>query len=76
MGKKSEAFLIWKRGGKLLEVRIIPHSKNNQTNFSTDKRVAGKMETKSLEKYNSLIEWLDQSGKLSEVEEMIKTIIR
>lgn len=74
MSKKSEAVIIRKRGGKLAEIRIIPQGKQGQTAFSTDNVIAGSMETRSLEKFNDLIEWLEKSGRLSDVEKMILAI--
>lgn len=76
--KKSEVILIRSRGGKLEEVRIFPISRpQGKTRMATDGIVVGAMETKRLpEKFSPLLEWLDQNGKLSEVEEMIKCIFQ
>ena len=75
--KKSEAIVIKNRGGKVLEVRIIPHGKQGKTSFATDNVVSGSMETKTLpESFNDLVEWLDRSGKLREIEKMVVAIVR
>lgn len=76
MKNKSEAILIRRSGGKLVEFKIIPHGQQNTTEFATDNVVRGSMETISLEKFNDLIQWLQQSGRLEEVTEMVKTILR
>ena len=74
MKKKTEAVLVRKRGGRLAEIKLLLHGKQASTSFATDNLIAGSMETKSLEKYHDLIEWLEKSGKLKEVEEMMLSI--
>jgi hypothetical protein len=77
MKSKHEAIIIRNRGGKLLEVRLIPHGRQGKTAFVTDKGVAGSMETRTLpESCSDLIEWLDEQGKISQVEQMILAMFR
>jgi hypothetical protein len=74
--KRNEAILIRNHGGKLVEVHIVPHSqKQGNARFQSDNVVVGAMETRALpERFDALIEWLDRSGRLGEVEQMVKAI--
>lgn len=74
MQKKCEAILVRKRGGKLVEIKLLSHGKQSSTSFATDNLIAGSMETKPIEKHHDLIEWLEKSGRIQEVEQMILTI--
>ena len=75
--KKNEAILVRNRGGKLLEIHIIPHGRQEKTRFKTDEGVTGSMEVKTLPgQFDGLIAWLDQSGRLAEVEKMIAAIFK
>ncbi|NUM35634.1 MAG: hypothetical protein HUU50_13895 [Candidatus Brocadiae bacterium] len=74
MRKKCEAVLVRKRGGKLLEIKLICHGKQASTSFATDNVTSGSMETKPLEKYHDLVEWLEKEGKLQEIEKMMLEI--
>jgi hypothetical protein len=74
--KRNEAIFIRNHGGKLVEVRIVPHAqKQGNTRLASDNVVVGSMETRPLpERFDPLIEWLTNSGKLQEVEQMIKAM--
>ena len=75
--KKHEAIIIRNRGGKLLEIRIIPHGNQGKTKFITDNVVTGSMEVKTIPKrFNLLIEWLDNNNKIEELEQMLKFIFK
>ncbi len=74
MKQKCEAILVRKRGGKLVEIQLVPQGKQANASFKTDNRIAGSMETISLEKHCDLIEWLEKSGRIHEVEKMILAI--
>ncbi len=76
MKNRSEAILIRRTGGKVLELKIIPQGKQGKTNFATDNVVRGSMDTVSLEKSESFIQWVDSAGRLAELEELVKTILR
>lgn len=74
--KKNEAILIRNHGGRLVEVRIIPHGRRQgATRLASDNVVMGSMETRALpDRFDALVEWLDAAGRLPEVEQMVKAM--
>lgn len=76
--KRNEVIIIRNRGGKLVEVRIVPHSRSQeQVRFSSDNVVEGSMETKPIPpRFDNLVEWLDRSGKIDELGKMLKAIFQ
>lgn len=76
MPNRSEAIIIRRTGAtKVLEFKLIPPNQTSHSSLATDNVVRGSMETVSLEKYNDLILWLQQNGRLAQMEQMIKTIL-
>lgn len=75
MKNKSEAIVVRRSGGKIIEFKIVPHGQQNATQFATDNVVRGSMTTVSLEKFDSLVQWLQQNGKLEEATQMVKHIL-
>ncbi len=73
---RGEAIIVRRSGGGIVEFRLIPPNQGNNKSFATDNVIRGSMDTISLEKFNNLLLWLQQNGRLAETEEMIKIILK
>lgn len=72
--QRAEAVIIRRSGGKVLEFKLIPPNTTSKLE-TVNNSIVGAMENISLDKFSTLLAFLHQNGRLSELEQMIKLIL-